>query len=143
MGLVDDVLKNLGGLGSVASLAAKNPQLLSAAVSLLSSRDTSVGGSGGLSALASSFDRNGLGNVMASWIGTGKNESIGADQIANVLGDDTLSQFASKAGVGLAEAGPALAAVLPSLVDQLTPKGNVPAPSALESALTSLLSGGR
>ena len=141
MGLMDEILTNSGGLGNLASLAAKNPQLLAAAATSLSSKDTSVGGSGGLAGLVGAFEQNGLGNVMASWIGSGKNESIGADQIAKVLGKDTLSQFASKTGIGLAEAGPALAAVLPSLIDQLSPHGKAPEASSLEGALGQLLSG--
>jgi uncharacterized protein YidB (DUF937 family) len=138
---MDDLLKNVGGVGGIAKLAAQNPQVLKAAASLLSTSDTSVGGSGGLAGLVSAFDKNGLGNVMSSWVGTGKNASIGADQIANVLGKDTVSQFASKAGIGLADAGPALAAVLPSLIDQLTPQGKVPDGSSLEGALAQLSKG--
>jgi uncharacterized protein YidB (DUF937 family) len=140
MSLMDDMLKNAGGLGGLASFAAKNPQLLAAAMTLLSSKDTSVGGAGGLAGLMGAFDKNGLGNVMASWLGSGANDSIGADELTKVLGHDTMSQFASKAGIGLAEAGPALAAILPSLIDQLSPHGQAPETSSLEGMLGSLLS---
>lgn len=143
MGLLDDVLKNAGGLGAMAELAAKNPQIVAAAATLLSSRDASVGGSGGLGGLMGAFDKNGLGSIMASWVGSGQNESIGVDQVLKVLGNDTVSQFADKAGIGLAEAGPALAAVLPALINQLTPQGQAPESSSLESALGSLLSAAR
>ena len=91
----------------------------------------------------SAFDKNGLGRIMASWVGSGQNESIGVDQVLKVLGNDTVSQFADKAGIGLAEAGPALAAVLPALINQLTPQGQAPESSSLESALGSLLSAAR
>ncbi len=80
---------------------------------------------------------------MASWIGKGNNAPIEAGQLAGLLGNDTMSQFASKAGIGLAEAGPALAAVLPALIDQLTPDGNAPEASSLEGTLSGLLSGMR
>lgn len=109
MSLMDDVLKNAGGLQGMASLAAKNPQILAAAATLLSSKDSSVGGSGGLGGLMSAFDSNGLGSVMGSWLGSGQNESIGVDQLTKALGNDTLSQFASKAGIGVAEAGSGVA----------------------------------
>lgn len=143
MSMADDLMKNAGGLGGIASLAAKNPQLLAAAATLLSAKDGSVGGNAGLGGLMSAFEGGGLGNVMASWVGSGKNESIGVDQLVKLLGNDTLGQFASKAGIGLAEAGPALAAVLPSLIDGLTPQGKAPESSALETALGSLLAGAR
>lgn len=141
MSMADDLLKNVGELGGLATLAAKNPQLLAAAATLLSSKDSSVGGTEGLAGLMGAFDKNGLGNIMASWVGSGQNESIGADQLAKVLGNDTLSQFASKAGIGLAEAAPALAAVLPALVDGLTPQGQAPGASSLEGTLGKFLSG--
>ena len=140
MGLVDDVMKNMGGLEGMASMAAKNPQLIAAAATLLSSNDSSIGGDAGLSGLMSAFDvKVSAASCRPGWA-RAKNESIGADQLASVLGNDTISQFASKAGIGLAEAGPALAAVLPSLVNQLTPKGEVPQSSSLEGALGGLLS---
>jgi uncharacterized protein YidB (DUF937 family) len=143
MSLLDDVMKNIGGLEGLASFAAKNPQIIAAAATLLSSKDSSVGGNGGLGGLISAFDQNGLGEVMASWLGSGQNHSIGADQITKVLGNDALSQFASKAGIGLGEAGPALAAVLPLLVDKLSPQGKMPETSSLEGALSSILAGAR
>lgn len=141
MGLLDDILKQSGGLGNFASVVTSNPQILSAAASLLSSRDTSVGGSGGLGGLIESFQKKGLGDVMASWVGGGPNQAISATQIADVLGNDTIGQFASKAGIGVGDAGSMLAGLLPTLVNQITPQGQAPAGDALESALGSLLSG--
>jgi len=45
MGLLESLLSS-GNLGSVASLVAKNPQILAAAASMLSTNDASVGGTG-------------------------------------------------------------------------------------------------
>jgi len=140
MSLMDDIVRNKAALGSVAELVAKNPQILAAAASLLNAKDTSVGGAAGLGSLLGAFQRKGLGEVAASWVGSGQNKGISADQIASVLGNDTLSQFAGKAGIGLAEAGPALAALLPTMVDRMTPQGKVPEESSLEGALGGLLS---
>jgi uncharacterized protein YidB (DUF937 family) len=143
MGLLDDVMKSAGGLGalgSLASLAAKNPQAVAAVISLLSSRDTSVGDTGGLAGLVQAFEKKGLGGMVTSWISTGPNPPISADQVASVLGNDVLGQFAAKAGVPHQEAGGLLASLLPAVVDQLTPDGKVPATSDLESSLGGLLS---
>jgi len=139
MSLMNEILQNKAALGSVAELVAKNPQILAAAASLLSAKDTSVGGASGLGSLLGALQSKGLGDVAASWIGSGQNQGISADQIASVLGNDTMSQFANKAGIGLAEAGPALAALLPSIVDRMTPQGKMPEESALEGALGGLL----
>jgi uncharacterized protein YidB (DUF937 family) len=147
MGLLD-ILKQLGGgggaqaggLGALAEMIAKNPQIVSAAISMLNPKDTSVGGGGGLADVISAFNKGGLGNMMSQWISTGPNPPITGDQLTNVLGSGVIGQIAQKAGLGQAEAGSALAAVLPSLIDHLTPNGQVPDANALQSALGGLLS---
>lgn len=138
MGLMDELGKQIGNL---AGSAMKNPQTLSALMSLLSSRDTSVGGSGGLGGLIQAFQGKGLGDVMSSWISTGPNAEISAKQVDQVLGSDVLRQFADKAGVPHHEAGGVLANLLPSVIDQLTPGGQVPDTDSFESALGGLLKG--
>ena len=138
MGLLDDVLQRAGGL---ASVAAKNPQAVAAVVSLLSSRDQSVGGSSGLAGVVEAFTKKGLGSMVTSWISTGPNPTVSASQVTDVLGSDVVRQFAAKAGVPQAEAGALLASLLPSVIDHLTPKGEVPAGNALESTLGGLLAG--
>jgi uncharacterized protein YidB (DUF937 family) len=139
MGLLDNLLKQGGGLAGIADLVAKNPQIVAAAASLLSTKDPSVGGTGGLGGLIGAFEKAGLGNIMSSWISTGPNPPIQPGQLASVLGKDTLSQFAQKAGIDPGQAGSVLASVLPELVNHLTPQGQVPQTNALESALGSLL----
>jgi uncharacterized protein YidB (DUF937 family) len=138
MGIFDDLGQQLGGM---AGMAMKNPQALAAVVSLLSSKDASVGGTGGLGSLVSAFQGKGMGDMIASWVSTGPNPAISASQISDVLGPDTLKQFAAKAGVSHGEAGGLLASLLPTVIDQLTPQGKVPEANALESALGGLLSG--
>ena len=139
MGMLDDLLgRQLGGL---AESAMRNPQVLSAIVSLLSTKDASVGGTGGLAGLVQAFQGKGMGDMMSSWVSTGPNPPATADQMANVLGPDILSQFAAKAGVPQGEAGGLLAGLLPTVIDQLTPQGRVPETNDLESALGGLLSG--
>jgi len=132
---------NASGLSSVASMVANNPQILTALSSLLSTRDASIGGSGGLGALVGAFQQKGLGDVVSSWISTGPNPPVSAAQVTDVLGEETLGQFARKAGVPVSDAGSLLAGLLPAAIDHLTPGGTVPATNTLENSLTSLLSG--
>jgi uncharacterized protein YidB (DUF937 family) len=139
MGILDDLLG--GQLGGLAETAMKNPQVISAIVSLLSSKDASVGGTAGLSGLIQAFQGKGMGDMMSSWISTGPNPPATASQIQDVLGQTTLSQFAAKAGVSQGEAGGLLASLLPGVIDHLTPQGQVPETNDLESALGGLLSG--
>ncbi len=144
MGLLEGILKQaMGGQVGEGGLAGliSNPQVLVALTGLLSTRDSSIGGSGGLGGLISAFQQQGLGDMISSWISTGPNPAISATQVTDVLGENTLSQFASKAGVPRAEAGSLLAGLLPAVVDQLTPDGKVPETNSLENTLGSLLSG--
>ena len=146
MGFLDVLMKqavggqgDASGLGGLASMVSKNPQILSALAGLLSTRDTSVGGSGGLDGLVGAFQKKGLGDMMASWISTGPNPPVSGAQVRDVLGEETLGQFASKAGVSASQAGPLLAGLLPAAIDHLTPDGKVPNANTLESMLGSLL----
>jgi len=136
MGILDGLMQQAGGL---ASLAAKNPQAVAAVVSLLSTRDTSVGGTGGLAGVVDAFTKKGLGDMVASWISTGPNPPVSANQVSDVLGGDVLTQFAAKAGVPQGQAGGLLASLLPTVIDQLTPKGSVPETNTLETTLGGLL----
>jgi len=138
MGLLDDLSKQAG---SLAGSALTNPQAIAAVVSLLSARDSSVGGSGGLAGLVQAFQGKGMGDLISSWVSTGPNPGVTADQISSVLGATTLQQFATKAGVSHGEAGGLLASLLPTVIDQLTPQGKLPDAGALESALGGLLPG--
>jgi uncharacterized protein YidB (DUF937 family) len=153
MGLLDGILKQLGGakggqaagLGALAEIVMKNPQLVSAAISMLNPKDTSVGGGGGLGDVISAFNKGGLGDTMSSWVGGGPNKPVDPGALANVLGPEILGQFAQKAGIGQADAGSALASVLPELINHITPQGQVPQGNALDGVLGSLLGqlGGR
>lgn len=149
MGLLDGLMKQAtgggsteaGGLGNLASMVASNPQIVAALAGLLSTRDASVGGNAGLGGLVSAFQSNGLGDLMSGWISSGPNPAVSASQLSQVLGQDTLGQFASKAGVPVSGAGSLLAGLLPAAVDQLTPDGTMPDTGSLEKSLASLISG--
>jgi len=106
---------------------------------MLNPKDPSVGGGGGLADVVSAFHKGGLGDVMASWVGGGPNKPVDPAALANVLGPDVLGQFAKQAGIGSGQAGSVLAHVLPELVNQMTPQGQVPQGNALDSVLGSLL----
>jgi uncharacterized protein YidB (DUF937 family) len=81
---------------------------------------------GGIGGLAQLFQSKGLGDVVSSWIGTGANLPVSADQLQEVLGGERIGQFASMLGVSHEEAGSQLADLLPGVVDKLTPDGQAP-----------------
>lgn len=84
------------------------------------------GREGGLGGLLQSFQSAGLGQQANSWVSTGQNQQVSPDQVEQGLGSGPLNQIASRAGVSPAIAKVALAAILPMVVDHLTPEGQVP-----------------
>src|SRR5271154_4113856 len=54
------------------------------------------GGQGGLNAIVAKLQQAGLGDQVKSWIGSGANLPITADQLHQVLGNDTVRQLAAK-----------------------------------------------
>ncbi len=120
MGLMDQLGQAVGGM--LGGQSGQNP-LLQAVVGLLG-KDSSIGG---LAGLVQTFQKNGLGEIVNSWVSTGQNLSVSPSQIEQGLGRDLLSQVASKAGLSSGAASSQLAGLLPDLVDKLTPNGKVEA----------------
>ena len=81
---------------------------------------------GGLQGLVQSFHDKGMGGLVSSWIGSGQNLPVSADQIHQALGSDQVKALAAKAGVSPDTAASAIAQLLPGIVDKLTPNGQVP-----------------
>ncbi len=92
MGLMDQLGQAVGGM--MGGQDGQNP-LLQALTGLLG-QNSSLGG---LAGLVQMFQKNGLGEIVNSWVGTGKNLPISAEQIKQGLGGDLLNQLAGKAGL--------------------------------------------
>ena len=87
-------------------------------------------GAGGLGSLVQDFHDKGLGSVVSSWVGSGPNQPITAAQVESVLGTDRVRTIAGKLGLPPAAVTTGLAAVLPHVIDKLTPEGRIPAAGA-------------
>ena len=92
------------------------------------------GSTGGLSGLIQQFQQAGLGSQMSSWISTGQNLPVSADQLMQVFGRDQMQRMASDAGMDVQNLGTQLSQLLPQAVDQMTPNGEVPS-GGLDDAL--------
>jgi uncharacterized protein YidB (DUF937 family) len=104
--LADTIRSGLGGLFGGA-----------AAGSVLSS---------GLDTLIKEFQQSGYGRAAQSWVGTGPNQQIAPNDLANALGNDTIDALSQQTGMRREELLAALSQHLPDLIDQLTPKGRLP-----------------
>jgi uncharacterized protein YidB (DUF937 family) len=95
--------------------------------------------SGGLSGLLGKFQQGGLGDLVQSWVGTGSNLPISAEQIQQVLGSGALGDIASKLGIQPEQAAGELSQALPNVVDKLTPDGQLPAEGDLMATAQQML----
>jgi len=81
---------------------------------------------GGLGGLLDKLKDAGHGNVADSWVGTGQNQSINANDLGNALGPQVIQEIAQRTGLDQQELLKQLSAALPGIVDKLTPSGQVP-----------------
>jgi uncharacterized protein YidB (DUF937 family) len=82
---------------------------------------------GGLPGIVSQLQQQGLGATVNSWIGTGPNQPISADQVHQGFGPEVIRELAARTGMTPQELAQKLAQALPQVIDKLTPNGSVPA----------------
>ena len=123
MGLLDSLLGSvLGGNPGAQVNSAGGPQqspLMLMALQILQQN-------GGIQGVLAKFQQAGYADQAQSWISTGQNMPISADVLAKVLGHGQLGVIAQNLGVDSSAAAGGLAAMLPHVIDQLTPNGSVP-----------------
>lgn len=81
---------------------------------------------GGLQGVVSEFEKNRFGDTVRSWVGTGPNQSISADEVQRVIGPDLLRELSAKSGLSVQDLTQKLAQVLPQAVDKMTPNSTIP-----------------
>src|SRR4051794_5860553 len=133
MGLLDSVA---GMLAANASGGASSAALVQQIGQMLAGN----AGSGGLAGLVQSFNRGGLGTLVASWISTGQNLPISPEQLQQVLGQDKIAQIAQSVGLQPEQVSAHLSQLLPHLVDKVTPDGQIPADGIAHTDVTETLS---
>lgn len=116
MSLFDQALGALAG-----GQSGDNSALLQTVMQLVNNPQN-----GGLEGLIQSFQQGGLGEIVNSWVSTGQNLPISAEQIQSVLGGSSLSGLAAQLGVSPEQASGSLADMLPQLIDKMTPNGQMP-----------------
>jgi len=115
MGLLDRILGSFAGGGA------------SAGGSLLRMALRVVQENGGLEGLLAKFGEAGLAEKAASWVGTGANLPVSAEELQKALGSGSIADLAGKLGLNTGDALSGLTSMLPTLVDKMTPDGRLPA----------------
>jgi uncharacterized protein YidB (DUF937 family) len=137
MGILDGILGNVvGSLGAAQAQSGQNPlagilgslggsnqsggnNLLTAAMSIIQQN-------GGLGTVLDMFRQQGMSQQADSWVSTGPNQGISPDQVQQVFGQSTLNNVASQFGISHNQIGASLSQLLPELVNQFTPQGQLP-----------------
>jgi uncharacterized protein YidB (DUF937 family) len=119
MGILDS-LENSPALRSALS------QLGAAVLPAVLGEVMGTGSQGGLNAIITKLEQAGFGAQVKSWIGTGQNLPITADQVRKVLGNDAVRQLAAKYNIPVDQIAEVLAHQLPLAVDHASPDGQLP-----------------
>ena len=127
MGLLDSVLGSaMGALQGGGQGGAGGDMLMQVIGSLLQGQGGAGGAAGGLGALLQQLQQGGLGDAAQSWVSTGPNLPVSADQLQSALGADRIDALAQQVGVPAGDLSSQLAQFLPQVVDQMTPGGQLP-----------------
>ena len=135
MSLLDTISKQLGE-NALGGLDENQQGAMLKAVSGL------ISNSGGLSGLLSKFHQNGLGQHAQSWVSTGENMPITGEHVQQVFGSEQVRQVAEQTGTDPGHASNLIAAILPRLIDKLTPNGQKVSSNEAHAGIGGLLSGG-
>lgn len=140
MGLLDSILGSVLGGGAQGQNSGQ-AALINVVMQMVANKaGGATGGVGGLGGLVGALTQGGLGNVASSWVGTGQNLPVSAEQLQSALGGGgsgggMLAQIAQQAGMSNGDAASGLSQILPGLVDKLTPDGQIPQQDSLEKML--------
>ena len=138
MGLLDGILGSVAGSVLSGGQSAQGGDPLDALTSrlgagnqlrsndLLGAVMSLVQQNGGLPGVLNMLRNSGLGQQADSWVGTGPNAAVSPDQITQAFGGSGIGNLAAQLGTSNGQAGSILSQLLPELVNQLTPDGQIP-----------------
>ena len=138
MGLLDGILGSVAGSVLSGGQSAQGGDPLDALTSslgagnqlrsndLLGAVMSLVQQNGGLPGVLNMLRNSGLGQQADSWVGTGPNAAVSPDQITQAFGGSGIGNLAAQLGTSTGQAGSILSQLLPELVNQLTPDGQIP-----------------
>jgi uncharacterized protein YidB (DUF937 family) len=108
---ISDILGTLGGEGGQKEAMDQIQRLF---------------GGNGIQGIVSQLTSAGLGQQAQSWIGMGQNQPVSGQQLQQAMDPSALRQMAQQSGLQPAQVSEHVAKVLPQLIDQATPDGQLP-----------------
>lgn len=85
-------------------------------------------GLGSLSGLVQRLEQGGLGEQVSSWLGSGANLPVSADELRAALGNEQVQRIAQQFGIPTDRILQILAQHLPETVDKASPNGKIEEP---------------
>ena len=116
----------LDSLGDSPALKGVLGQLEATVLPAVLSEVLGSGGQGGLNAIVAKLQQSGFGDQVKSWLGNGQNLPITAEELQQVLGNDTVRQLAARYNIPVDQISQILAQQLPKAVDHASPDGKLP-----------------
>jgi uncharacterized protein YidB (DUF937 family) len=86
-------------------------------------------GFGSLSGLVQRLEQGGLGDQVASWLGSGANLPVSADELRSALGNEQVQRIAQQFGIPADRILQILSRHLPETVDKASPNGKIEEPA--------------
>ena len=143
---LDDLLKGAGGgsgggglgdlLGGILGGGARSGGLGGGAgggmMGMLLPLVASLLMNGGLKKIMGQLQANGRGAEADSWVSPGANKPLDGAAVREALDDKEIAGIAERLGVSEDEAAEAVARVLPDVVDQVSPNGELPPDDELD-----------
>jgi len=113
---INETLSGLFGSGGKVDVQ----QMLGPVTEMISSTP------GGIQGLLDQLRSSGLSEQVSSWVGTGENAKVDPSKLTAALGPEKVQALAQQAGVSAEQAASSLSAILPQMVDKLSPGGSIP-----------------
>ncbi len=117
-----------GGFNKQALLLALLPVVLS-----------TIQKNGGLSGILSKLQSLGLTNQASSWVGTGSNNRLDGQDVQRLFDNEDIEQVCQQTGANRGEVCQGLADLLPSVVNELTPQGNLDSEHEANNEISDIL----
>ena len=133
--MFDSIIK---GVNEKYDLGDKAGALISAFLALMTDSE-----SGGFAGFINRFRTAGLGDLADSWVSSGANTPVSNEQLESALGEDTLRGISEKIGADYETTVGASGYVIPHIVDDLTPDGEIPGDDDLLSRIGDLFNRSR
>jgi len=109
--------------------------LLSVLLAMISDKEN-----GGFSGFLKSFSEADLGDLASSWVNSSANMPISYEQTESVFSEQTLKEMSEETGIDYQTTTFATAFMIPHIIDELTPNGEIPNERGLLTMLGGSLS---